>query len=84
MRVLLLGVPFSLAVIAFTVIARGQWLGDTTILYGLAMVGLMLLAGAASKALRRRLYPELPACACDVASVPPLTDPSSSAAAAHR
>jgi hypothetical protein len=82
MRVLLLGVPFSLAVIVFTVIARGQWLGTTPIVYGIVMVGLMLMAGGVSRALRRRLYPDLPACACEVAA--PLTDPSNSAAAARR
>jgi hypothetical protein len=84
MRILVIGLPFVLAVVAFTVVARGQWLGTTPILYGVFMVALMLIAGAVSNAMRRRLYPDRPLCPCDPAAEAPITDPSNCAAGARQ
>lgn len=84
MRSLVIGLPFVLAVTAFTVVARGQWLGTTPILYGVFMVALMLIAGAVSNAARRRLYPDRPLCPCETVADAPITDPSNCAAGARQ
>jgi len=83
MRILLIGLPFAIAVFAFTVLARGQWLGTTPIVYGIVMVGLMLIAGRVSRLLLSRFYPDVVSCACDVEATQPM-DPSSFAAGARQ